>query len=502
MGKQVSIKKNFIMNVILTLSGIIFPIISFSYVSDILGPAGTGQVDFATSVIHYFAIFAMLGIPTYGVKACAKVRDDKEKLSRTVHELLTINLVMSVIIYLLLIPTILFVPRIRDEKTLFIVISSTIILNSIGMEYLYKGLEQYSYITIRSVIFKAIACIAMFLLVKDESDYIMYGAITILAASASHVLNFINSRKLIYTKWIGNYDYKQHFKPVGIFLAMACATTIYLNLDRVMLGFMTTETDVGYYGASIKIKTILVALVTSLGNVLLPRVSYYVDNKQFDEFKRVTEKALNFVWIASTPLMLYFIIFAKEGLMFLSGNKYIPAIPAMMITMPTLVFIGLTNILGIQVLVPLGKEKYVLYSEIWGAVVDLILNIILIPGLKSTGAAIGTTVAEIVVLVVQVYYLTKFKNEISILKVFKKISYWKIIIAMAVGTALSVWVKFIDVPWFKENVRVHNFILLAISAIPFFCAYAVVLIVLKDKMMLEILGSFTKKLKKKSTAKA
>lgn len=496
MAKQVSIKKNFIMNVILTLSGIIFPIISFSYVSDILGPAGTGQVDFATSVIHYFAIFAMLGIPTYGVKACARVRDDKEKLSRTVHELLTINLVMSVVVYMLLIPTILYVPRFRDEKTLFIVISSTIILNSLGMEYLYKGLEQYSYITIRSVIFKIIACIAMFLLVKEESDYIMYGAITILAASASNVLNFINARKLVYTKWLGNYDYKQHFKPVGIFLAMACATTIYLNLDRVMLGFMTTETDVGYYGASIKIKTILVALVTSLGNVLLPRVSYYVDNKQFCEFKRITEKALSFVWITSTPLMLYFIIFAREGLMFLSGNKYVPAIPAMMITMPTLVFIGLTNILGIQILVPLGKEKYVLYSEIWGAIVDLILNIILIPSLKSTGAAIGTTVAEIVVLIVQIYYINKMKNDISILYAFKKLSYWKVSVAMLVGTACSIWVKFIDIPWFTENIRIHNFILLAISAILFFGAYGVLMLVFKDPMIWEIFGTLTKKLKK------
>ena len=160
---------------------------------------------------------------------------------------------------------------------------------------------------------------------------------------------------------------------------MTCASTIYTNLDTVMLGFMATNTDVGYYNAAVKIKALLVAVVTSLGTVLLPRASYYIENGFISEFKKISSKALNFIFIISLPMIVYFIVFAKECIFFLSGTKFVPSTIPMQIIMPTLLFIGLTNILGIQILIPLGKERYVLYSTIIGALVDLILNAILIP---------------------------------------------------------------------------------------------------------------------------
>ena len=362
--KEKSIKLNFIMNIILTMSSFIFPVITFPYVSRILLPEGTGKVAFATSLISYFSMFAQLGIPTYGIRACAKVRDNRNELSKTVHELLIVNLGMCVISYVALFMALRYVPRLAEDKSLYVIMSFTIVLTSIGMEWLYKALEQYTYITCRSVIFKFIALIAMFLLVHEKSDYIIYGGITIFASSASSVLNLINAHKYIDLKPIENYNFKQHLKPICIFFAMACATTIYTNLDNVMLGFMATDMDVGYYNAAVKIKGILVAVVTSLGTVLLPRASYYVENGIMDEFTRITNKALAFVGLVSTPLMIYFILFAKETVFFLSGKEYAGAIIPMQVIMPTILLIGITNVLGIQVLIPLGKEKIVLYSEV------------------------------------------------------------------------------------------------------------------------------------------
>ena len=191
--KQKSLKLNVIMNMILTMSSFIFPLITFPYVSRILLPEGTGKVSFATSLISYFSMFAQLGIPMYGIRACAKVRDNRQELTRTAQELLIINLIMSVISYVVLFIAIAFVPRLQSEKTLYVIVSFTIILTSIGMEWLYKALEQYTYITIRSVIFKFIALIAMFLLIHKKSDYVIYGGISILAASASNIFNFINN---------------------------------------------------------------------------------------------------------------------------------------------------------------------------------------------------------------------------------------------------------------------------------------------------------------------
>ena len=185
------------MNSILTMSQFIFPLITFPYVSRILLPIGTGKVSFATSVISYFAMFAQLGIPTYGIRACAKVRDNRKKLSKTAQEIFIINIIMSIIAYFVFILALCNVQRLNDEKTLFIIVSLTIFFNAIGMEWLYKALEQYTYITIRSVIFKFIALIAMFLLIKQQSDYIVYGAISIFASSASNIFNFINVHKYI-----------------------------------------------------------------------------------------------------------------------------------------------------------------------------------------------------------------------------------------------------------------------------------------------------------------
>lgn len=483
MSKIRSVKFNFVMNSILTLSNIIFPLITFPYVSRILLPAGTGKVSFATSVITYFAMFAQLGIPTYGIRACAQVRDDNEKLTRTVQEIFIINIFMSVFVYAAFFVALFNVPRFEQDKTLFILVSTTIIFNAIGMEWVYKGLEQYSYITIRSIIFKFIALVAMFFLVRAKSDYTIYGGITIFAGVGSNVLNFINIRKFISLKPVWHYDFKRHLKPITIFFAMSVATTVYTNLDNIMLGFMKSDVDVGYYNAAVKIKILLISFVTSLGAVLLPRASYYVDHGMQKQFKQITAKAIDFVLLMACPVTLYFIFFARESILFLSGGAYLGAVAPMQIIMPTVILIGLTNIMGIQILVPMGYEKIVLYSEITGAVVDLIINIILIPQLASAGAAIGTLAAEIAVFIVQFVALREI-----IAKVFKRINYPRIIVSLLLALGVSLPVKILGL---------HSFITLAISACLFFGIYIVLMNLLKEPLIMECEHQLISKYKRK-----
>ncbi len=472
--KKQSIKLNFIMNIILTVSQVIFPLITFRYVAEILHPAGTGIVGFATSVVAYFALFSQLGIPTYGVRATAQVRDDKEELSRVVQELVIINLVMCVLVYLIFAFSLVAVPKFAENKALLIVTSTTIIFNAIGMEWLYKGLEQYSYITMRSIAFKFVAVILMFLVIKSENDTVMYAAISIFAGSASNILNLFHARKYITMRPVGKYKFGRHMKPIIIFFAMSCATTIYTNLDTVMLGFMKTDTDVGYYNAAVKIKTVLLGVVTSLGTVLLPRASYYVEQKLMKEFYSVARKAIHFVFLISFPMAVYFMIFAKEGIFFLSGDAYGGSIIPMQIIMPTLVLIGFTNIMGIQMLVPLGGEKVVLYSEIVGAVVDLVLNAILIPKMASAGAAIGTLVAEVAVFLVQYVALRS-----SVREMFIDMRYGALLLATVLGSVLSVPVKML---------HLGSFFTLCISAVVFFGVYGIVMILMKEELVVEILN--------------
>ena len=481
MAEKKSLKLNFIMNALLTMSSFIFPLITFPYVTRILGPAGYGKVSFATSLIAYFLIFAQLGIPTYGVRACAKVRDNRHLLTKTAHELLIINLVMSALSYVVLFAALIFVPKLRQERLLYIVVSLTIIFTTIGMEWLYKALEQYTYITVRSLIFKLVALVAMFYLVRTPDDYVVYGGITILASSASFLLNFIHARRYISLRPMGGYDFKPHLKAVAIFFAMACATTIYTNLDTVMLGFLKTDDDVGFYNAAVRIKSILVSIVTSLGTVLLPRASYYVEHGLMEDFRRISRKALNFVTVAATPLMLYFMLFARQGILLLSGEDFLGAVLPMQIIMPTLLFIGLTNILGIQILVPTGREKTVLCSVMVGAAVDLVCNFFLIPRYAATGAAVSNMLAEASVLVFQIAALRR-----EVLPAFRSIQFWKLGAGLLAGTAASVWVA---------GLGLGSFWALALSACLFFGAYGFVLLVLRERLVRDIVGQLLSKFK-------
>ena len=310
----------------------------------------------------------------------------------------------------------------------------------------------------------------------------VYAGISVFAAAGSNVMNMTKLRKYVSLKPVGGYDVKLHISPVLILFALSCAATIYTSLDSVMLGFMTTDADVGYYSAAVKIKNILVNIVAALGTVLLPRVSYYFEQNKLDEFWAVIKKALSFVVLVALPLTVYFMIFAGNGISFLSGSGYEKAVIPMVVIMPTVLLIGLTNIMGIQLLVPTGRETVVMYSTIVGAVVDLIGNLILIPPLKATGAAIGTLIAELAVLAVQYAVLRK-----DIGPIFRKIKLLPIALAVAVSAGASFWVAALPV---------GDFFILAISAVIFFGVYAVALNVIKEPTFMEVEHQLLNKVKK------
>lgn len=423
MGKQKSIGLNYIMNCILTASAMIFPLISYPYISRVLQPEGVGKVAVANSVIAYFTMAAMMGIPTYGIRACARVRDDRKRLSGLVWELLAVNLLMTVVVYLVFAASLFLIPKLSADKALFAVMSVSILFQMLGVEWLFKALEEYTYITMRSLLFKVIALILMFLCVRDTGDYVIYGALTMFAGVGSNICNIFRMRRLTEPFWVqlkrsGDFGIKKyiaqalkkHIKPVGVFFAMTAATTIYTNLDIAMLGFMQTDAQAGYYSAAVKIKGVLVSFVTALGTVLLPRMSYYVQQKMHKEFKLMIRRAFLFVGVVSVPLCVFFMFFARNSILILSGEAFLPAVLPMQIIMPTLVFIGFSNILGIQILVPLGLEKQVLYSELAGAVTDIGINLWLIPSMGAAGAAIGTLIAEAVVLFYQICVMIRIRK--------------------------------------------------------------------------------------------
>lgn len=454
-----SIKLNFLMNALLQISAFVFPLISFPYISRVLLPEGVGKVNMACSFVAYFQMVAQLGIPTYAVKECAKVRNDKTALTKTVKELLRINFFMVLVSYIMLAALVIFIPKLREEKLLYIVVSLNILFGAIGIEWLYQALEEYTYITVRSVISKAVALAAMFLLVRSKSDYVVYAAISVFANGTAYMVNFINARRYVDLKSNMELDVKRHIRPVLVFFALVCTITIYTNLDNVMLGFMTTDADVGYYSTAVKIKTLLVSLITSLGTVMLPRASYYVEHGLIEDFKKITKRAMHFVVLTAVPVTVYFTIYAKESIRFIAGPAYEGAVLPMQLIMPTVLFIGITNLLGIEIMVPTGREKQVVYSTAVGAVTDLILNAVLIPRYAATGAAMGTLCAELAVLIYQCICLKDEARE-----AFSEVSWLFVIAGTVLGGMAAYLIKGLSFSLFTK---------LAVSAIVFFGVYGI-----------------------------
>ena len=400
-----SIALNYAMNMFLTVGSIIFPLLTFPYASRVLGPSGTGSVAFVTSVTSYFTLLSQLGIPIYGVKECAKVRDDKAKLTIVTQELLVISAIATCLSCCLLIACVAFIPQFRAYSGLFIVLSSSVVLGSLGMEWLFKGLEEYTYISLRSLIFKFIAMLVLFLFVRTMNDVIVYAFTTVLASVGSNVCNFIRAGRIVDYKLRAKLNLKRHLKPIILLFAMTAVTTVYTSLNSTLLGFLTTTDEVGFYDVAVKVRSLSVSLVTSLSVVMLPRASFFLGKGDRTSFFDLATKSFRYNYVFASAIATFIFVFAKPIVLIIAGEDYYPAIAITRVLAFAIIMVALSNVSGTQVLVPLGGERSALIAALAGAVVSLILDLFLIPALGGLGAAFSTLASEIIVLLVQLAFL-------------------------------------------------------------------------------------------------
>lgn len=417
--KKDSLPLNFILNSLVAFFSMLFPILSFPYASRILHPEYVGRVSFAESIVAYFLLFSQMGMPTYGTREIAKVRSDRDKLIKLTSQLFLINFSMAICSYLVLILASCLVPRLHEDQWLYLVMGLALFMNAMGMEWLYKGLEEYGVLAKRSFGLKLLSLLSIFLLIHKQEDYLVYGFLYMLAAYGAGILNFRAAYRDLLRGYI-RFDkvksdikeaFHRHLSHIAIFFAMTCATTIYTHLDTVMVGAMSGNTELGYYNAAVKIKTLLVAITTSLGIVLVPRITHCIMERKAEALRRYIR--ITFLFTASFSLLSlgFFECFATQSILLLSGQEFMPAVPAMKIIMLTVPLIGFSSLTGLEILVPFHKEKIVLYSEVFGAVIDFVINLWLIPIDGSVGAAVGTVIAELGVLAFQtIYILIKRKD--------------------------------------------------------------------------------------------
>ena len=405
-----SLKKNYLYNLIITVSSMIFPLITFPYAARILMADGIGQVNFFSSIISYISMFTCLGIPLYAVREIAKVRDDHNKLVKTTTEILLLHLCLTFLGYIVVCIMAFCVDKVSDDIPLFLLLSTSLLFTALGCEWFYQGMEDFKYITMRALFVRCISVILLFLLVHTKEDIYWYAFCTVIGTVGNNLYNFIRLRKYVkfqIVKFKG-LNIRRHIHPTLKIFALNIVISIYVNLDTVMLGFLSTNYAVGYYTGATKLTKILLGIASSLQTAMIPRCSYLVNSDSLDEFYEVVQKVVDFVLAITIPISIILAMAAPAIIKIFCGPSYEPAIVTLEILAPIIFLISMSGIPCFQILYPMGKENIAIMSTATGAMVNFTLNIILIPMLQDKGAAIATLIAETIVTITMFLYGRKY----------------------------------------------------------------------------------------------
>lgn len=406
--KQKSLKKNAVLNLIKTFMSLIFPLITFPYVSRILSPDGIGRINFVNNILSYFTMLALMGITTYGAREVATRRENQTELNKFFTEITIINIFSTLISFTIFLILVFTIPRFKVEQNLLLMGSISIFFTTFGIGWFFSGIEEYEYITIRTILFQIISILLLFLFVKTKNDLTRYFLIGILSSTGSNILNLFYSRKFVHLSFKQKLEIKKHLKPIIALFGIILITSVYNVLDTTMLGFLSTDEEIGYYTAATKINRIVLMVVSSISAVIFPRLSLYASKNQNDEFLTLTKKCFSIITGISLPCIFGLNILAEPITLRFCGNDFISCIPLMKLMNPIIMIVGLSNFIGAQVFIPLNKEKLTIISVSMGATINFILNFILIPKYQSFGAGIATLTAESTVFIFEFILSRKY----------------------------------------------------------------------------------------------
>lgn len=401
-----SIKKNFFYNSLLSVSRILFPLISFPYSSRILGPEGIGKVNFIDSYSQYFCILAALGIPMYGVREVAKSKHNPEALGKLTSELMIINFIGAVFWCFIYFAIAIWTNKYEIYSHLYILGAISLLLSAFPVEWFFQGTEKFKYVSTRSFFLNIFSLILLFAIVKKPADYYWYYGITIITLGLNVVINLSQLLKATQLT-IKGLSFKPHIKPLAYLFSTQIAISVYVILDKVILGYMAEDVYLGYYASSLKIVKVLLTLITALSIVLVPQMSKAFKEGDIEKVQRLYKKSTSFVFTIGIAMSAGLICLSEEIISILTGPAFLPAAVSLQLMAPIIFLIGLNNIFGVQILTANGKEKLLLRCVLIGTVVNVGLNLLLIPFLLHNGASIAILATELFVTVLTGYYACK-----------------------------------------------------------------------------------------------
>lgn len=483
--RKKSLGVNALLNGLRSALNLIFPLITFPYVSRVLSVDGMGIYNFSNTYVNYFVLIAGLGVSTYAVREGAKYRDNEELISEFASQVFTINMISTLVAYVLLIGSLLIFSNLRNYVTCILVFSLQLFFTTIGTEWLYTIYEEYEYITIRSIAFKIISIILLFLLVHSPNDYLWYAAITVFAGVGANILNYIHAKSFCNIKLVKDTNWKYHLKPILIIFASAVAVTLYVSSDTTILGLLKNDYAVGIYGVAVKIYTIVSGLISGLLVVTIPRLAMLIGKRRVREYNRVLQEVINSLSILGLPAAVGLVMLSKEVILIIAGKKYLDGILSLQIITWALIFSNYSTIFNQCVLIPLKRESKALRNTVITGLINVGLNFIFIPIWSYDGTALSTVIAEFMVM-----FLNGWSARDYVGPILKSKRTFKSIIDSIIGCVG------IGIVCVLLKIGVSSLVLRTVSSVILSIAmYGAILIFLKNEIAMEYLNKIIERLK-------
>lgn len=467
-----SLKINALLSTIKTISNAIFPLITYPYIARILTVEGMGKISFSQSVVNYFILIAGFGIYHFAVKNGAGIRDEKFEFNLFANSIFTINCIAALFSFFLLLIVLLFSTRLTDYRGMILIYSISIVLNPFSVEWLYTVYEDFGYITVRSICIQILSLLLTFLFIREKDDIYVYCAFLVASTSLGNLFNFIYSRKYVALKLTRETRWKKYKASLFVFLINSLATIIYLNSDTTLLGFICSDREVGLYSVASKIYSITKQIFNAVVAVAIPRLAY-LKGKDANKFTFLIRTMVSMATFFVFPAAFGIIIVRDELILFIAGREYIAASDTLAILSFAIICAVFANIFANGLLLCLGLERFVLKTTTISALINLFLNLLFIPIFSEIGAALTTVVAEMVVVIMALYYSRKkVKGLFNINSIMKSIMGCVImsIVSVPVGTLLT-----------DTNYIVRLFVIFFVCVF----VYLIVELILKNEIVLK-----------------
>ena len=477
-----NVKANTVFNIIKSIFGIIYPLITFPYISRVLMAESVGKVNFGNSIVSYFSLIASLGVTTYAVRECSKIRDDKDKLGKTASQILSINVGSTLVAYVALAVTLIVARPLENYRILICIQSSTILFMTLGADWLNTAMEDFKFIAIRTTGMQIFSLVLMFVFVRKPEDYIIYAIISVIASSGANIINIFYRRKFCKTKLTLHMNLKKHLPPILLLFTMTFSQIIYTNSDTTMLGLIRGDFEVGLYSTAVKIYQLVNSVIASVAWVVMPQLSSGFAEHDYKKVNSLLKYSLNFIIVLGLPCIAGVNVIDKQIISIIAGEQYLGATTALHILTCTLFFSLIGGWIGNMTMLPAGREKVCLFSCSMSALVNIVLNFIFIPyfGLNATAAT--TAIAECVGVIV----MSRFFDKNIKIDDFKEM-----LKAPLVGCVGIILVSFLAKVIFTSDILIAAF-----TVIGSVMVYSLALLLMKNEFALGFLQPIINKMKR------